>query len=186
MHIHSWICLGKNQVDVATYGFYERTRRCMLTNKQNIHTALSPPEKISILLVSPHADDRSALQQILQHGAWFISLCATVSDALPLIRSLSPPLVICERELADGNWKTVLDACGACTHPPLVLVTSRHADETLWAEVLNLGGYDVLLKPFDRREVTRVIGMAWRHWFGHATKQPVSSASPNPMSAQYA
>jgi DNA-binding response OmpR family regulator len=47
---------------------------------------------------------------------------------------------------------------------PLLLVTSRHADENLWAEVLNLGGYDVLLKPFDGAEVTRVVAMARRQW----------------------
>jgi hypothetical protein len=44
------------------------------------------------------------------------------------------------------------------------VVASRHADENLWGEVLNLGGYDVLIKPFDCSEVTRVVGMAWRHW----------------------
>jgi DNA-binding response OmpR family regulator len=158
----------------------------MFTNKQNIQTALPPAEKISVLLVSPHADDHAALEQILQHGAWNVSLCTTTSEALPLIRSHSPVLIVCEHELSDGNWKTVLAACEASTHPPLVLVTSRHADETLWAEVLNLGGYDVLLKPFDRREVTRVLGMASRHWFGRAAKQPVGSASANFLSAQFA
>jgi hypothetical protein len=29
----------------------------------------------------------------------------------------------------------------------------------LWAEVLNLGGYDLLEKPFVVREVERVIGL---------------------------
>jgi len=36
------------------------------------------------------------------------------------------------------------------------------ADEVLWAEVLNLGGYDVLAKPFNSNEFIRVISMAWR------------------------
>jgi DNA-binding response OmpR family regulator len=39
-------------------------------------------------------------------------------------------------------------------------VTSRLADERLWAEVLSLGGYDVLMKPFDVSEVYRVIRLA--------------------------
>jgi len=38
------------------------------------------------------------------------------------------------------------------------------ADDALWAEVLNLGGYNVLAKPFDSREVFRVVGNAWLHW----------------------
>jgi hypothetical protein len=52
----------------------------------------------------------------------------------------------------------------------------------LWAEVLNLGGYDVLLKPFDRAEVVRVAGMAWRCWFG-ARRDTVAPAAVNPQFA---
>ena len=45
-----------------------------------------------------------------------------------------------------------------------LIVTSRLADEYLWAEALNLGAYDMLAKPFDASEVVRVLGSAWRHW----------------------
>jgi hypothetical protein len=43
-------------------------------------------------------------------------------------------------------------------------VFSRLADEYLWAEVLQLGGYDVLLKPFEEEEVARVALAAWLSW----------------------
>jgi DNA-binding NtrC family response regulator len=43
-------------------------------------------------------------------------------------------------------------------------VTSRAADERLWAEALNLGAYDVLAKPFDPTEVCRIVSLAWMHW----------------------
>jgi DNA-binding response OmpR family regulator len=75
-------------------------------------------------------------------------------------------VVICERELADGNWYDLLECALKLDRPPLLLVMSKQADERLWSEVLNLGGYDVLLKPFDRSEVTRVVSMAWRQWCG--------------------
>ena len=42
-----------------------------------------------------------------------------------------------------------------------VLSMSRLADEALWAEVLNLGGYDLLASPFDPIEVDRVVTLAW-------------------------
>ena len=45
--------------------------------------------------------------------------------------------------------------------PPLLIVTSRFADERLWAEALNVGAYDVLAKPFERDEVNRVLTSAW-------------------------
>jgi DNA-binding response OmpR family regulator len=36
------------------------------------------------------------------------------------------------------------------------------ADERLWAEVLNLGAYDLLAKPFDVREVLHAVTTACR------------------------
>ena len=42
-----------------------------------------------------------------------------------------------------------------------LIVTSRLADASLWAEVLNLGGYDLLAKPFNRQEVRHVLTSAW-------------------------
>jgi FixJ family two-component response regulator len=43
-------------------------------------------------------------------------------------------------------------------------VCSHLADEYLWAEVLNLGGCDVLAKPFEDHEVLRAAYMAWQSW----------------------
>ncbi len=66
-------------------------------------------------------------------------------------------MVITECELAGGlSWRDLLaeiDEMG-------VIVTSKVADERLWAEVLNLGGYDLLMKPLDPAEVLRVVTMA--------------------------
>jgi hypothetical protein len=43
-------------------------------------------------------------------------------------------------------------------------VSSRLADESLWAEVLNLGGYDLLQTPFEPSELFRVLHLAWLSW----------------------
>jgi DNA-binding response OmpR family regulator len=137
----------------------------MLSTTQNIHTPLPSPEKISILLVSPYRDDHASLRHILHHDGWQISRCSSAAEAAAQLKTNALSIVICERDLPDGTWKDVLAHCEDLTHPPRLLVVSRHADENLWGEVLNLGGYDVLVKPFDCSEVTRVVGMAWRHWF---------------------
>jgi DNA-binding response OmpR family regulator len=47
---------------------------------------------------------------------------------------------------------------------PILIVTSRLADEYLWAEALNVGAYDVLAKPFEREEVIRIVSLASRSW----------------------
>jgi DNA-binding response OmpR family regulator len=139
--------------------------KIMLSTAQNVHSTFTSPEKISILLVSEYQEDHSSLRQILHHEGWQITRCGTVQEAATHVKTVEPSVVICEHDLPDGSWKDVLNHTDGLDHPPPVLVVSRHADEHLWGEVLNLGGYDVLIKPFDRSEVTRVVGMAWRHWF---------------------
>ena len=71
-------------------------------------------------------------------------------------------VVICETPLPDGSWKDLLACMARAKASSVLVVTSKLADESLWAEVLNLGGYDVLAQPFDREEVTRVVKSAVR------------------------
>src|SRR5437879_13527281 len=74
------------------------------------------------------------------------------------------PIVVCECDVFPGRWKKILEQIAPLRNPPLLIVTSRLADEHLWAEALNLGAYDVLAKPFDRKEVSRIFSLAWLHW----------------------
>jgi DNA-binding response OmpR family regulator len=52
----------------------------------------------------------------------------------------------------------------AAAQPPLMIVTSRLADEYLWSEALHHGAYDVLSKPFDPDELNRVLTLASLKW----------------------
>ncbi len=140
-------------------------------------------EKISILLVTPNADDLASLQNILHHRDWNIAHCASVGEACTRMKNGTPSVVVTECNLPDGCWKDLLAEAESMPQAPLVLVTSRHADDRLWAEVLNLGGYDVLMKPFDRSEVARVVGMAWRCWAGAFRR---ARAGQTNLSPQYA
>lgn len=62
-------------------------------------------------------------------------------------------MVISEQDVPGGGWKKILSALQQLSRPPLLVVTSRLADEYLWAEVLNPGGHDVLAKPFRAKEL---------------------------------
>jgi DNA-binding response OmpR family regulator len=83
---------------------------------------------------------------------------------LALLRDRPIPVVIAERALPVGDWRDLFAALQLLPHHPLLIVTSRLADDHLWAEVLNLGGNDVLAKPFQAAEVQRALESAWRIW----------------------
>jgi DNA-binding response OmpR family regulator len=79
------------------------------------------------------------------------------------LRTSSAGLVICDACFADGrSWKDVLCEVRDLASTPPLIVTYGLVDAALWAEVLNLGGYDLLLKPFAAREVLHVVSAANR------------------------
>lgn len=123
------------------------------------------PERIvSVLAVSPFEDDHVFLGNIFSHSKWHICGVRSWSEALEYLSQQRAAVVICERDLPDCDWKQVLAELAGLPDCPLLIVTSRWADDYLWAEVLNLGGYDVLMKPFDQTEVVRVVSLAWLNW----------------------
>ena len=119
-------------------------------------------ELIPVLLVTPNEEDRTMLEKILCGPSWCLLSAASCSEALLIVQSMPVPVVICERVLPDGDWQALLKKLGPKTTGLSLIVVSRIADERLWAKVLNLGGYDVLLTPFEEIEVLRVADSARR------------------------
>lgn len=104
------------------------------------------------------------MEAIVGHSRWKL----LKADGMPAASSLLEgdiSVVVCERDLRPGTFIDLLKHIQRMPNPPSVIVTSRLADERLWAEALNLGAWDVLSKPFDRSEVIRSVKMAWEHWY---------------------
>ena len=137
---------------------------------KNLPEISAADKTVAVLAVSPHEDDHACLRSIFSHSNWRIFQAHNCLEALKFVKGHRMAVLVCERELPDGDWKTLLDSLAGLPLSPLLVVTSRNADDTLWAEVLNLGAYDVLSKPFDRAEVTRIISLAWLHWKEEATR----------------
>jgi DNA-binding NtrC family response regulator len=112
-----------------------------------------------LLVVSPDEQDHQALHRILQHDCQLHG-AAGRRDALRFIRQWRPWVVVCDQTLADGDWRDLLRELQREPKMPPLIVSSRLADDRLWAEILNLGGYDLLAKPFAATEVSRVVRLA--------------------------
>jgi DNA-binding response OmpR family regulator len=117
-----------------------------------------------LVLISPYEEDHRLLQRSLSQTEWNIRWARTGQAAQGLLRGDAVSVVISECDLPEGTWKDILDQLRALPRPPLLIVTSRQADHRLWAEVLNLGGHDVLAKPLLGSEVARVVGLAGARW----------------------
>lgn len=119
---------------------------------------------VTILAVSPAQEDHLLLSHVFSHSNWRFDRARTCAEALEVLQRSGVAVVICAAELPDGTWKDLLARLAGSPVPPRLIVASRLADDSLWAEVLDRGGYDVLSMPFEPPEVIRVVSLAWRQW----------------------
>ena len=126
-------------------------------------------ETVPLICISPVEEDQSALLRIVSrletNGGpnWRLHAVSSLTQALALLHTGDIPIVVCDRDLGSSTWKEVFQDLLRLPDPPLLIVSSQDADDRLWAEVLNLGAYDVLTKPFDAAEAIRVLDSAWFH-----------------------
>ena len=133
---------------------------------------------LEVLLVSAQSSDGAELQRIMARFSSRVYVRTTWQEGLAFLRRYAVPVVICDAELEVTNWRELLTRAGDLPEPPCLIVSSRLADERLWAEVLNLGGYDVLYTPFNTDEVLRVSSLAAEFWRREHARAPVLTAAP--------
>jgi len=116
------------------------------------------------LLVGAAPESRQVALDVFRAAGWRLYQARDRKSALECLDRHSIHVVLVNADCPGWSWKQALQDLHGRQRPPQLLVTSRLADESLWAEVLNYGGYDVLTEPFDRDEVERVIASARRHY----------------------
>ena len=118
---------------------------------------------VSALLVGAYERDRELVHEIFRNLGWKLFEAQDRHRALRYLDRHPIHVVIAEAEVPGWNWKKLLHELRDMDPPPQLIVTSRHADDRLWAEALNVGAYDVLAQPFERHEVERAVASARRH-----------------------
>lgn len=123
-----------------------------------------PLSTVNMLAVLPAEEDRRSLRGIAASSDWEVGFAAGIWEARRALQEAPFGVVLSEPSVEDGHWEDLLNELGQMANPPPLIVTFRLADDRVWAEVLNRGGYDVLLKPLEAREVVRIVDQAWRQW----------------------
>ncbi len=75
-------------------------------------------------------------------------------------------VVISDFALPDASWRKVLSVIRSGCE---LIVTSRFADDRMWAELLDAGAFDLLCDPPDPAETLRIAAAAWRRVAGRTS-----------------
>ncbi len=117
----------------------------------------------SVVVISHDVTNRSTLRKIFCEQGWGVRERRALSEFRRHLKPAWKGVILTECCLPDGTWKDVLALAHNVCPGSQVIVTSRLADEQLWADVLNRGGFDVLAQPLEESEVVRVGTSAWAH-----------------------
>jgi len=128
--------------------------------------ALESPVRLSSLAISTSGEDLGFLKSRFKEANWGLYVAGTCREAMAQLSQIRVPVILSECQLPDGTWKDMLSQLAPILERPRLIVFSRHADERLWAEVLNFGAFDLLATPFREDELVFTIGSAWLDWKG--------------------
>jgi DNA-binding NtrC family response regulator len=119
------------------------------------------------LLVMPHERASGLMAQLvdIKRKVWAATSCEEAATQLRDDPDIS--LVLTDLSLPDGSWFDVLNLVGDLHPGAKVVVCARIADERLWTKVLEAGGFDVLVEPYEESEVSRILGCAARVPLAH-------------------
>lgn len=116
------------------------------------------------LWVGPKSEGNGLIREVFRTAGWRLHEAVERRQAIHCLQQRDVHVVLTSHENQRWPWKRALQELQQMPRPPQLVVTSRLADESLWAEVLNWGGFDVLAEPLRREEVERVIASARRHY----------------------
>ncbi|HZT32605.1 MAG TPA: hypothetical protein VFA33_22135 [Bryobacteraceae bacterium] len=84
------------------------------------------------------------------------------AEILEAVERAGTSVVILDHDLREVDWRGLVTVLGEAQCSPALVLASRLANERLWAEVLNLGAFDLIPWPFEEGEVVRVVDAAVR------------------------
>ena len=119
------------------------------------------PDSMALLVMSPERR-RSLLSELeLLH---IEVLAVTCCQEARRVLETHPPIeiVITDLSLADGNWCDIFKYLVDNDIHASVVVSCPLADERLWSEVLWRGAYDMLVEPYNKQELRRIVEGALR------------------------
>jgi response regulator RpfG family c-di-GMP phosphodiesterase len=121
-------------------------------------------DNITVIGLAFTDEDRRLLAGMCSRRQWNVLFADTYEQARAALDHLKAPVILCDRDLPGSQWRDVVQVLASSPHRACVILISRVVDNYLWNEVVQRGGYDVLLKPLREEDVVRTVRLAWSYW----------------------
>jgi DNA-binding NtrC family response regulator len=129
------------------------------------------PGSKSLLVLDEDESSSQDLKQRLEDVGHRIELRPSIGDFPMAKLDLAKfDMVICDSDNGQGVWKFLLARIRVQRLNTQLVLTSQKAAETEWLEALQLGVFDLLVKPYSKSEVLRITANALTTKYSHNFK----------------
>ncbi len=115
-----------------------------------------------VLFVSPSSADGALIAESLRVAGISVRHAYTLESARELLERETFGAILTESRLPDGDWQDMIALVRSTGRRSAVVVADRLANASLWADVLDLDGYDLIATPYCPQEVQRILANALR------------------------
>lgn len=120
------------------------------------------PNKINVLIVEDDRGICNFISAVLAHNGYGVMKAATGNEAVSLISSNCPDVILLDLGLPDMDGLEVLKILREWSKTPVIVVSAR-GQEKEKVQALDLGADDYITKPFGTNELLARIRLALRH-----------------------
>lgn len=124
--------------------------------------------------------EQNVLREAAERQHWEVGFAGSCEEAWRQADRLRAPVILCDRDVPGVAWREAVGILAALPHRPTVVLISQVADEYLWHELFRTGGFDVLRKPLQADEVSRVLKLALSYWQSEAARLRTYSGATEP------
>jgi DNA-binding NtrC family response regulator len=140
------------------------------------------PSRIPVVALIVDEQDRHILAKASSsnasgHQTWEVHFAESCEQVSALASRLVAPIILLDRDWPGMEWRTAVQGFAALTHHACVVLVSGVDDAYLWEELVRSGGYDILPKPIEADDVSRVMKLALPYWAIHAPGRSPLAAS---------
>lgn len=118
-----------------------------------------------VLVVEDEPQVAAMLNDVLTTWGYFVLIAGTGAQALRVVPSFGPDVVLLNLALPEVPGELVLDCLhAAVAHLPIIVITGKREPD-LASSVCARGAYDFIAKPFDMTRLRLVVkaALAFRH-----------------------
>jgi len=120
------------------------------------------PSALHVLVVDDEPHTRETCKQILEDRGFQVLTASRCQDALALIGSRKPGIVLSDMRLPDGDGMTLLRATREADADAAFIVITGFASVDASTQAFRDGAYDYLAKPFSALQLQILVGRAAR------------------------